>query len=144
MASEGIEMQREKACMIYREALTPGATIELELKSILTSTHSKFQKVQVIKTIYGKTLITDGKTQSSQFDEFCYHESLVHPALIKVASTGKAPETVFIGGGGELATAREVLRHKSVKRVVMVDLDGKVVDEQTGAEDTDAVAATAS
>lgn len=39
-----------------------------------------------------------------------------------------APKTVFIGGGGELATAREVLRHASVERVVMVDLDAKVVE----------------
>lgn len=34
-----------------------------------------------------------------------------------------APKTVFIGGGGEGATAREVLRWKSVEKVVMVDLD---------------------
>jgi spermidine synthase len=71
--------------------------------------------------------VTDGKTQSTQFDEYIYHESLVHPAMLKFASTGKCAETVFIGGGGELATAREVLRHKSVKRVVMVDIDEKVV-----------------
>lgn len=53
---------------------------------------------------------------------------MVHPALIKCASEGKAVESVFIGGGGELATVREVLRHKSVKRVVMVDLDSKIVE----------------
>ena len=56
-----------------------------------------------------------------------YHESLVHPTLLRCAlsfpSDGAAdglgsPRTVFIGGGGELATAREVLRHRSVKRVV--------------------------
>lgn len=52
----------------------------------------------------------------------------MHPALLKVASEGTAPKTVFIGGGGELATAREVLRHKSVEKVVMVDLDGELVD----------------
>lgn len=37
------------------------------------------------------------------------------------------PKRVFIGGGGELATAREVLRHVTVEQVVMVDLDEKVV-----------------
>jgi spermidine synthase len=74
-----------------------------------------------------QTLITDGYTQSSQFDEFAYHESLVHPALLLMAASGRPAKTVFIGGGGELATAREVLRHASVTRVVMVDLDEKVV-----------------
>ena len=48
--------------------------------------------------------------------------------MLKCAEQGKAPESVFIGGGGELATMREVLRHRSVKRVVMVDLDQKVVE----------------
>jgi spermidine synthase len=48
--------------------------------------------------------------------------------MLKVASSGVTPKTVFIGGGGELATAREVLRHTSIERVVMVDLDAKVVE----------------
>ena len=73
-------------------------------------------------------LITDGKTQSSEFDEFAYHEGLVHPALLKVASSGIPARSVFIGGGGELATAREVLRHSSVERLVMVDLDEKIIE----------------
>ena len=71
--------------------------------------------------------MTDGYTQSAQFDEFAYHESLVHPALLRVAAV-QPPKCVFIGGGGELATAREVLKHKTVERVVMVDLDQKVVE----------------
>jgi spermidine synthase len=79
-------------------------------------------------------LITDGKTQSTQFDEFAYHESLVHPPLLKaaaLAASSDAPspiKTVFVGGGGELATVREVLRHTSVERVVMVDIDATVVE----------------
>jgi spermidine synthase len=61
-------------------------------------------------------------------DEFAYHESLVHPPMLRSAFAGAPPKTVFIGGGGELATAREVLRHKTVERVVMVDIDGKVIE----------------
>jgi len=75
-----------------------------------------------------QTLVTDGKTQSTQFDEFAYHESLVHPPILKAAQQGAVVKKVFIGGGGELATAREVLRHASVEKVVMVDLDEVVVD----------------
>lgn len=86
--------------------------------------------------------MTDGKTQSAEHDEFVYHETLVHPPLFWSAilsgrddngggdgrKTGGAPKTVFIGGGGELATAREVLKHNSIERVVMVDIDPEVIE----------------
>eukprot|EP00536_Pseudo-nitzschia_multiseries_P014247 jgi/Psemu1/214193/e_gw1.678.39.1 len=102
----------------------------MALKSIYHSSRSEFQQIDVIETLYGKTLVTDGKTQSAQFDEFVYHESLIHPALLNFAHThgGSGPRTVLIGGGGELATAREVLRYSSVEKCVMVDLDEKVVE----------------
>ncbi len=97
----------------------------MTLNKIYHSTNSEFQQIDVIDTYFGKTLVTDGKTQSTQFDEFAYHESLVHPALLNFAkNNGHGPKTVLIGGGGELATAREVLRYSSVEKCVMVDLDG--------------------
>mmetsp|Transcript_26758 Transcript_26758/g.79080 ORF Transcript_26758/g.79080 Transcript_26758/m.79080 type:complete len:361 (-) Transcript_26758:1169-2251(-) len=128
----GIEAQRAKAGFWYSEDVAPGLKCSMILKSMVHSSHSKYQKIDVIDTYFGRTLTTDGKTQSAKFDEFAYHESLVHPALFKSAllasDGGGKPKSVFIGGGGELATAREVLRHSSVERVVMVDLDGKVIE----------------
>lgn len=124
-----IEAQRAKVGYHFREDTAPGLVMEMSLKRIFHSTQSEYQQVDVIETYFGKTLVTDGKTQSAQFDEFAYHESLVHPALLKFCQvSGRAPKTVFIGGGGELATAREILRHPQVEKVVMVDLDKKVVD----------------
>ena len=124
-----IDTQRDKAGFHFREDIAPGLCIETELKGIVHSTESEYQKINVIDTFFGRTLITDGKTQSTAFDEFVYHDCLVHPSLLNFTkNAGRGPKTVFIGGGGELATAREVLRHKSVERVVMVDLDGAVVD----------------
>ena len=64
------------------------------------------------------------KTQSAARDEHIYHESLVHPALLMHPN----PKNVYIGGGGEMGTAREILRHKSVEKVVMVDIDEVVCD----------------
>jgi hypothetical protein len=64
-------------------------------------------------------LLLDGKSQSAEADEFVYHELLVHLALLLHPN----PRTVFIAGGGEGATAREVLRHRSVEKLVMVDID---------------------
>ena len=86
---------------------------------------SEFQEVEVVRTVpFGSLLITDGLMQSSERDEFVYHESLVHPALVAHPN----PKRVFIGGGGEGATLREVLRHPSVEECVMVDIDGDVVN----------------
>jgi len=68
-------------------------------------------------------LVLDGKIQSSEVDEFIYHEALVQPSMI----THPCPETVFIAGGGEGATLREVLSHNTVKRAVMVDIDEEVI-----------------
>jgi spermidine synthase len=90
------------------------------LQSITFEAKSPFQNVQIINTnTFGKTLVLDGKTQSAKSDEVIYHESLVHPALLAHPN----PKTVYIGGGGEFATAREILRHTSVEKVVMVDID---------------------
>lgn len=127
--AEGIDEQRAKAGFVFREEQAPGLSLEMRLNKIYHSTNSEFQQIDVIDTYFGKTLVTDGKTQSTQFDEYAYHESLVHPALLNFAHYNKSgPKTVLIGGGGELATAREVLRYTSVEKCVMVDLDEKVVE----------------
>ncbi|PMP82872.1 MAG: polyamine aminopropyltransferase [Caldisericum exile] len=84
-----------------------------------------YQEVFVVNLLtLGKALIIDGKVQSTLFDEFVYHESLVHPPLLAHGN----PERVLILGGGEGATLREVLRYKTVKKAVMVDIDEKVVE----------------
>merc|ERR1711937_115910 len=61
----------------------------------------------------------DDKTQSTEVDEKVYHESLVHPAMLAHG----AAKSVFVGGGGEFATTREILRHSSVEKCIMVDID---------------------
>lgn len=92
--------------------------------NILHKEESKFQDVELIESgPFGKVLLLDGKLQSAEADEFVYHESLVHPALLHHPN----PKKVFIMGGGEGSTAREVLLHKSVEKVVMVDIDEVVV-----------------
>ena len=74
--------------------------------------------------VFGRSLVLDGKTQSTEKDEHIYHESLVHPAMLMHPN----PRTVFIGGGGEGGTLREALAHRSVEKVTMLDLDEEVVD----------------
>ncbi|MFC1968002.1 polyamine aminopropyltransferase [Chloroflexota bacterium] len=95
------------------------------IKAVPYTGQTRFQRVDLIDTgSLGQCLVLDGKIQSSEADEFVYHEALVHPPMIAHPD----PEKVFIAGGGEGATIREVLAHSSVKRAVMVDLDKEVVD----------------
>ena len=91
-------------------------------KSVL-STRSKYQKIDIRDTFeFGRMLYLDHLAQSSEVDEFIYHEMLVHPALFSHHPVKK----VCIIGGAEGATLREVLRHE-VDRVVMVDIDEELV-----------------
>jgi len=108
------------------EDLEEGLQYNYKLKKVLASTQSKFQMVNVCDTEpFGRVLIIDGLIQSAELDEFIYHECLVHPAMLAHPTGAKR---VFIGGGGEGSTAREVLRHRSVEKCVMVDIDGDVVN----------------
>jgi spermidine synthase len=94
------------------------------IKETLYTGQTKFQSAEIIRSgAFGKCLVLDGKVQSSEVDEFIYHQALVQPAMV----THPCPETVFIAGGGEGATLREVLSHNTVKRAVMVDIDEEVI-----------------
>ncbi len=95
------------------------------IKRIIAEEKTEYQRSLVVEFFrFGKALIIDGKIQSTLADEFIYHETLVHPLLIAL----NKPERVLVLGGGEGATVREVLKHKSVKEVVMVDIDQKVIE----------------
>jgi spermidine synthase len=96
-----------------------------KIKEVIVDTKTKFQNASLLDIeSYKKTLVLDGELQSTELDEFIYHESIVHPAML----THNNPENILILGGGEGATLREVLKYKSVKKVVMIDIDGEVVD----------------
>ena len=109
----------------FPDHISPDLTVMHSIREKIYSGRTKFQSVDIIKTGgFGTCLILDGKIQSSESDEFIYHEALVHPAML----AHPRPERVFIAGGGEGATLREVLKHKTVKSAVMVDIDEEVVD----------------
>jgi thermospermine synthase len=107
------------------EEFSDDIRISMIIKQVLYTGKSEFQEVELLDSApYGKVLLLDGKLQSSELDEYIYHELLVHPAMLHHPN----PRTVFVAGGGEGATVREVLRHKSVEKVVMVDIDKVVCD----------------
>ena len=109
----------------YLETVLPDLAIMLKVREVLYSGETAYQKVEVLESrVFGRSLVLDGKTQSTERDEHIYHETLVHPAML----LHPWPSTAFIAGGGEGGTLREVLAHKSVEKVTMLDLDQEVVE----------------
>lgn len=91
----------------------------------LLSQPTQFQHLELLESPQlGRTLLLDGHFMTSERDEFFYHEALVHPAAIAHPS----PRRVLIAGGGDGGAAEELLKHPSVERVELVDLDPAVVE----------------
>ncbi len=111
----------------FIDTWTAGETIRFDVKDVFLDVRSAYQHIRVLDLVaWGRSLVLDGDLQSTEADEHLYHEALVQPALLALDDPG--PHSVLILGGGEGATAREALKHRSVERVVMVDLDKDVVD----------------
>jgi spermidine synthase len=109
----------------YTEQFGPTELHAHAIEETYYAGRTPFQSVAVLRTaVFGKMLVLDGDTQSSQADEKIYHETLVHPAMAAVSDRSE----ILILGGGEGATLREVLRDPSVRRCTMVDIDGQVVE----------------
>jgi spermidine synthase len=107
-----------------REYQTPASGIFFTVKKVLYRGRSRFQTIEIIlNRDYGRVLLLDGLVQTTERDEFYYHEMLVHPAM---ASHPK-PERVLIIGGGDGGALREVLRHP-VKKATLVEIDGRVIE----------------
>ncbi|XP_019168053.1 PREDICTED: thermospermine synthase ACAULIS5-like [Ipomoea nil] len=120
----GVVGGQRKSCW-YEEEIDTDLRWCFALNSILHTGASQYQDIQLLDTKpFGKALVIDGKLQSAEIDEFIYHECLVHPPLLHHPN----PKSVFIMGGGEGSTARELLRHNTINKVVMCDIDQEVVD----------------
>ena len=99
--------------------------VGVEADEQLFSKQSEYQLVEVFKTKgFGRVLTIDGLFMTSERDEHFYHEMLVQPPL----NTAPAIERVLVIGGGDGGTVREVLSHKEVENVVMVEIDSVVVE----------------
>lgn len=118
-------MIRPQSYKWFFETTTPVEGHVHAIVRTLAQARTPFQQAEILETAsYGKCLVLDGRIQSSERDEFIYHEALVHPGLLAVESP---PRSALVIGGGEGATLREFLRYPSLRRAVMVDIDAEVV-----------------
>lgn len=110
--------------LVLQEPEIEGVSILYSVERVVAHVRTAHQEAIVADTsAYGRILFLDGLVQSAASDEAIYHEALIHPALLLHGR----PRTILVGGTGEGAGLREILRHRSVERVVSVDLDDQVV-----------------
>jgi len=103
----------------------PGQALSLEVSEVLWDKKSDYQHVQVFRNkVWGTVLVLDGVIQVTEKDEIAYHELITHIPLF----SHKKPENVLVVGGGDGGSMREILKHPSVKKVVICEIDQMVID----------------
>ena len=110
----------------YHEITPAGFGIAIKAGKVLFSDKSDFQKVEIFETDsqLGRVLTLDDLMMTTEGDEFHYHEMIAHIPMMH----HKCPKSVLVIGGGDGGTVREVLKHKTVERVVLCEIDGMVID----------------
>ena len=97
----------------------------LKVDAVLYDSETEHQRLQVFQNPqFGRFLTLDGVVQTTEGDEFIYHEMMAHTPII---AHGNARRVLIIGGG-DGGMAREVLRHNAVEHVTMVEIDAGVVE----------------
>jgi len=108
----------------FYESLFPSVRLGLKVKKTIVSKYSNYQKIKILDTYeFGRVLVLDGIVQTTERDEFIYHEMLSHLPML----SHPHPERVLIIGGGDGGILREVLRYP-VKEVFLVEIDEKVIE----------------
>src|SRR6201986_3866978 len=110
----------------FKEHLHKGYAQVMELRGTpLVDEKSRYQRIKIFDTVNnGRVMTLDDIVQITTRDESAYAEMLTHLPLLE---HGKA-ERVMIVGGGDLSIADEALKHQDVKEVVLVDIDGRVIE----------------
>jgi len=99
------------------------SAFSLKIKQKLHDEQSEFQHLEIFETeTFGNLMVIDGCTMVSSRDNFFYHEMMSHPALY----THPNPKRVWIIGGGDCGTLKEVLKHSSVEKAIQIDIDERV------------------
>ncbi len=100
-----------------------GSAFSLKVKKKLHEEQSAFQKLEIFDTEwFGTLMVIDGCTMVSDRDNFLYHEMMTHVALY----THPNPKRVWIIGGGDCGSLKEVLRHPEVEEAIQIEIDERV------------------
>jgi spermidine synthase len=109
--------------MWFYETLYPDIKLGIRGKLIYKK-RTPYQDLRIYDTDYfGKILTLDGAVQTTEKDEFIYHEMLTHPLVL----SHPKPEKVLVIGAGDGGVLREILKHDIVKQAYLVEIDNEVI-----------------
>jgi len=109
----------------YQETLYEGYGQRFRMDKLLHEVRTEHQHLVIFENPrMGRVMALDGVIQTTEADEFIYHEMLTH---VPILAHGAARRVLIIGGG-DGGMLREVSKHRSVEHITMVEIDGTVVD----------------
>jgi spermidine synthase len=109
----------------FKETLYDSIAQEFRIdKLYFESTTGKQHLMIFHNAVLGRVMTLDGVVQTTEADEFIYHEMMAH---VPIFAHGAAKRVLIIGGG-DGGMLREVVRHAGVERIVQVEIDAKVVE----------------
>ncbi len=109
----------------YEEPITSTLKRAIKIKEIIYSRKTEYQQIDVIDSYdFGRILFLDKRFQTSEKEEFFYHESIIHPAFM----THPHPQDILLIGGGDGGALEEICKYKEVKSITMIELDPEVVN----------------
>ncbi|MBU7005434.1 polyamine aminopropyltransferase [Phosphitispora fastidiosa] len=109
---------------LINEKHTDGYSVTWKFSETVYTERTDYQDLAVIDTMeFGRALVLDGIIQTTEKDEFIYHEMIAHPAMMAHPN----PQKVLVIGGGDGGTVREAVRYQSVKQADLVEIDEKVI-----------------
>jgi len=118
-------MEKRQTDLWFTEYQTPDMRLGLRIDTILVNRQTPFQHILVADSLEnGRFMALDGAIQVTDRDEFTYHEMMAHVILC----AHPEPRRVLVVGGGDGGVVREVVKHPSVEKVFLVDIDREVID----------------
>jgi len=108
----------------YTEKQTPNLGLTCLVRETLCHLKTPYQALAVIDTPqFGRMLILDGMVQTTEADEFVYHEMIAHVAM----QVHPDPRHVLVVGGGDGGVIREALKYETVETATLVEIDEAVI-----------------
>ena len=110
---------------VFTETLYDALGQSFRIDKVYYESKTEHQHLMVFHNAYlGRVMVLDGVVQTTEKDEFVYHEMMAHVPLL---AHGNAKQVLIIGGG-DGAMLREVLKHSAIDQVTMVEIDLAVIE----------------